>query len=108
MKISFEKRSGQKPSAFVVFASEGGKLTAPAQALDKKTKGALKRAVQAEGFEGKKGKLLTIAGPAGVKAGHIIVAGLGKLAELKARDFEKIGSSLTGELNKHRAVSAQV
>jgi leucyl aminopeptidase len=108
IKISFEKKSGLKPSAYVVFAFEGGKLTAPAQALDKKTKGAIKRAVQATGFEGKRGKLLTISGPDGVSAAHIVVAGLGKLADLKARDFEKIGSSLTAELNKHRAISAEV
>jgi len=108
MKITFEKKSAHKHDVFVVFAAEGGKLTAPAQALDKKTGGAVKRAMKAEGFAGKKGKLLTIAGPAGVTAGHIIVAGLGKVADLKARDFEKIGSSLTSELNKHKAVSALV
>ncbi len=105
MKISFEKKSAQNPAVYVVFATEGGKLTAPAQALDKKALGALKRALQAEGFEGKKGKVLAISGPAGVAAKHIVVAGLGKVAELKARDFE---SSLTSMLNKHRAASALV
>ena len=43
IKITFEKKSGLKPSAYVVFASEGGKLTTPAQALDKKTAGAIKQ-----------------------------------------------------------------
>ncbi len=108
MKISFEKKPGHKPDAYVVFVAEGGKLTAPAQSLDKKTHGAIKRVFHAADFEAKKGKLLAISGPAGISASHIIVVGLGKLVELKVRDFEKIGSSLTSELNKHRVVSAQV
>jgi leucyl aminopeptidase len=108
MKISFEKKAAHKADATVVFVTEGGKLTAPAQSLDKKTQGAIKRAVQAEGFDAKKGKLLTIAGPAGVAATHIIVVGLGKLVDLKARDFEKIGSDLTAALNRHKAASAQI
>ena len=112
MKITFEKKSAGKAaqgaSAYVVFATEGGKLTAPAQALDKKTGGAIKRAAQAEGFEGKKSKVLTVTGPAGISAGHIIVVGLGKAADLKLRDFEKIGSTLTRQLNHHKTVSALV
>jgi len=108
MKISFEKKPGGKPDAYIVFATEGGKLTGPAQNLDKKTQGAIKRVLQAEGFEGKKGKLLTVSGPAGIAARHIIVVGMGKPADLKARDFEKVGSSLTTALNANKAVSAQV
>jgi leucyl aminopeptidase len=108
MKISFEKKPSLKPDAYVVFAVAGGKLAGPAQALDKKTGGALKRALTAEGFEGKKGKALTIPGPAGVAVSHIVVVGLGKLVDLKPRDFEKVGSSLVGELNARRIVSAQV
>ena len=108
MKITFEKKFAGKPDIIVVFAAEGGKLTAPADALDKKTGGALKRALKAEGFDGKKGKVLTIAGPAGIAAKHVVVVGLGKVADLKVRDFEKIGSTLTRQLNQHKAVSALV
>jgi leucyl aminopeptidase len=108
MKIAFEKKSARKTGAYVVFATEGGKLTAPAAAFDKKSRGALRRAVRAEGFTGEKGKLLAIAGPAGTSASHIVVVGLGKPDALKAYDFEKIGSSLTRELNARKAASAQV
>jgi leucyl aminopeptidase len=108
MKITFEKKSAAKAAAYVVFATEDGKLTAQAQALDKKAGDALKRAVKAEGFDGKKGKLLTVAGPAGLTASHVIIVGLGKVADLKPRDFEKIGSSLTAELNRHKVASAVI
>ncbi|MBU6474558.1 MAG: leucyl aminopeptidase, partial [Alphaproteobacteria bacterium] len=108
MKISFEKKSAGKADAVVVFAAEGGKLAGAALKLDEKSRGALKRAIKAEGFTGGKGKFLTVAGPEGVAAAHIVVAGLGKPAELKARDFEAIGSGLTAALNARKAASAQV
>src|SRR4051812_30227957 len=108
MKITFEKKSRQKPDTYVVFATEGGKLTGPAQEMDKKTQGALKRAIAAEGFQGKKGKPLTIIAPPGLNAGHVVIVGLGTLVDLKARDLEKIGSSLTGELNARKATAAQI
>ncbi len=108
MKISFEKKPTRKADAAVVFVAAGDKLTGEAQRLDKKTKGAIKRAMKAEGFAGEKGKVLAVSGAAGISAGHIVVVGLGKPRELKARDFEAIGSSLTSALNKHKAASAQV
>jgi leucyl aminopeptidase len=108
MKISFEKKPAAKADALVVFAADGAKLTPPAQALDKKAKGAIRRALKAEGFEGARGKLAVIPGPAGIPARHVIVAGLGKAADLKAQDFTRIGSSLTSALNGRRAAVAQV
>ncbi|MFH1158925.1 MAG: leucyl aminopeptidase [Pseudomonadota bacterium] len=104
MKITFETKSGHKPDATVVFVAEDGKLAV----FDKKTRAAVKRSLQAAAFEGKKGKLLAIPGPAGTTASHIIVAGLGKAQDLKPHDFEKIGSALVTELNTRKAVSAQV
>ena len=108
MKISFEKKAVGKADTVVVFAAEGGRLTGAAQKLDQKSKGALKRAMKADAFTGGKGKLLMVSGPAGVAWTHIVVAGLGKPADLEARDFEAIGSSLTPLLNRHKVVSVQV
>lgn len=108
MKITFETKSGAKPDAVVVFVAEGEALTGPAKALDQKTQGALKRALQAEKFDGKRGKIVTVSGPVGVAVSHIIVAGLGKIQDLKPLDLEKIGSSLLPELNARKAVAAQV
>ncbi len=108
MKISFEKKSSHKPGAYVVFATEGAALTEPAAALDKKSGGAIQRAMKAEEFQGKKGKILVIPGPEGVSAAHILVVGLEKLKDLTLQDFEKIGSSLVPVLNGAKAVSAQI
>lgn len=108
MKISFETKSSHKPDTYVVFATEGGKLTEHAAVLDKKTSGAIKRTVSAEAFQGKKGRVLTISAPAGIPASHIVVAGLGKAADMKVCDFEKIGSDLIPVLNKKKAASVQI
>ncbi len=107
MKISFESKP-PKSDAVVAFATEGGKLLDAGQAIDKKTKGALKRAIAAEQFTGKKGQSLVIAGAEGVSQSHVILLGLGKAEDLKAQDFEKLGSSLVSLLNQKKAATAEV
>lgn len=104
MKITFETKFSNKSGAYVVFVTEDGKL----DFFDKKTKATIKRAIKAAAFSGKKGTFLAIPGSDGIIASHIIVAGLGKLQDLKLNDFEKIGSTLVSELNTLKVVSAQV
>ena len=107
MKISFDSKS-PKSDALVAFATEGGKLQGAGLDADKKAKGAIKRAIDADKFEGKKGQTLTVAGPEGLAQQHVIVVGLGKADDLKAKDFEKIGSSLVALLNQKKATSAEI
>ena len=107
MKISFEARAANA-DALVVMATEGGKLLPAAAAADKKSKGAIKRALVAEKFQAKKAQTLVIAGPAGFSCRHIVVLGLGKGDDLSLHDFEKMGSQLTSLLNARKAASAQV
>ena len=104
MKITFETKSARKSGAYVVFIEEDGKLNF----FDKKTKDAVKRAMKAAAFSGKKGAFLAIPGPADITASHIVVVGLGKLKDLEPHDFEKIGSTLVPKLNACKAVSARV
>ena len=108
MKITFDAKSSPRTDAFVVFAAEGGKLLEPGKWIDKKTEGALKRAIAAEKFEAKKAQALVVTGPAGTTHAHIVVLGVGKPEELKAKDFEKLGSDLVGVLNRHKAASAEM
>lgn len=107
MKISFDKKS-PKSDALVVFATEGAKLQEAGKAADQKSKGALKRAMDAEHFEGKKGQTLVVAGFDGLAHKHIVIFGLGKADKLTALDVEKLGSTLVSTLNTKRAVSAEV
>lgn len=111
-KIVFDQKPAKNADARVVFAAEdgkhGAKLSAAARDLDAKTKGAIKRAVAAADFTGKKAQLLVIPGPEGVSAKHIILAGLGKPSELGALCFEKIGSALTAQLNTRKSAVADI
>ncbi len=107
MKVSFEKKS-PKTDVFVAFATEGGKLLEPGKWADDKTGGALKRAIAAENFEGKKGATLVVTGAQGVAYRHIVVIGLGKTDKLTANDFERFGSALVFTLNGKKAASAEV
>ena len=111
MKITFDSKS-PKSDALIIFATEDGKgdahLLAAAADTDKKTKGAIKRAVAAAKFQGKKAQSLVLPGLLGVKEDHVIVMGLGKAEDLKPLDFEKIGSALVSTLNARKAATATV
>ena len=111
MKITFDAKS-TKSDALVVFAAEDGKgdaklLTAGADA-DKKTKGAIKRAIAAAKFQGKKAQSLGLPGLQGVAEDHVIIIGLGKVDDLKAQDFNKLGSAVVPVLNARKVASATV
>jgi leucyl aminopeptidase len=107
MKISFDAKP-QKTDAFVAFAAEGGKLLEPGKWADKKTGGALKRAIAAEKFEAKKGQTLVLPGPSGLPHSHIVIVGLGKPEDLKEQDFEKLGGTVVSVLNGRKASSAEL
>lgn len=109
-KIQFDQKPAKNADARVVFVTEDGKtgarLSAAARDLDVKSKGAVKRAVAAADFKGKKAQFLVIPGPDGVGVKHLIVAGLGKPSDLGALCFEKIGSGLAAQLNGRKSVLA--
>jgi len=107
MKISFDSKS-PKSDALIAFAAEGGKLLDAGAAADKKAKGALKRAIEAEKFQGKKGQTLVVAGAEGLPYQHVVLVGLGKQDDLKAQDFEKFGSNIVALLNQKKAASAEI
>ena len=95
MKVSFAPRSVPSSGALAVGVLAGGKLTPAASALDRKTRGALKRAMKgAPRFTGKKGQMLDVTAPPGTRLSRVVLAGLGKAADLDALAFEALGGSL--------------
>ena len=76
MLISFAASSTSHEGAVAVGVLEGGVLTPSAEALDKATAGALKRALGSSRFTGKRGQILEILAPAGLRASRILLAGL--------------------------------
>lgn len=112
VKITFDQKPAKTADARVVFATEDGKngarLASAGRDLDTKTKGAIKRALAASDFAGKKAQVLAIPGVEGAGAKHVVVVGLGKPADLGTLCFEKIGSVISAQLNARKAVTADV
>ncbi|MDB5360048.1 MAG: leucyl aminopeptidase [Rhodospirillales bacterium] len=99
MKISFAELSAPKAGTIVVGVGEDRALTPIAAALDKEAGGALVRAMASSRFAGKKGQLLAVLAPANLTVGGIVLAGLGKLADVDALTLQALGGSLVAHLN---------
>ena len=99
MKISFAELGVPKAGSVVVCVGEDRALTPAAAALDKETGGALGRAMASSRFTGKKGQLLAVLAPANLALGGIVLAGLGKLADVDALALQALGGSVAAHLN---------
>lgn len=99
MKVTFESSAAPSKGISVVFAAEGNKWSATATALDKKLKGALKRAAKAAKFEGKKRQSMTLLAPAGSNLDRVICVGLGKPQDLTAEKATEAGGVIFALLN---------
>src|ERR1700685_1144454 len=98
MLISFAASSTTNEGAVAVGVVEGGVLTPSAEALDKATAGALKRALGSSRFTGKRGQILEILAPAGLRASRILLAGLGQGAKFDGPAAENLASGVIARL----------
>ena len=81
MQFEFAAAAAVDLGAWVVGAADGPGLLAAAAKADKASGGALARAMASCRFTGKRGQVMDVLAPAGVKASRIIVVGLGKPEE---------------------------
>jgi leucyl aminopeptidase len=98
MKTSFTKPETPKSGAIVVGALEGRRLTPSATAIDKATGGAISRALSTSRFKGGGEEPLSILSPAGLKAGRIVLVGLGKAEKLDASAAQAVGARIASHL----------
>ncbi len=98
MNIAFAKPSLTSAAALVVGCAEGGTLTPSAARLDKTSGGALTKAMAHARFEGKAGQTLTVMAPAGIKAGRIVLLGLGAGKALDSLAAAKLGGGIVAAL----------
>jgi leucyl aminopeptidase len=108
MKISFAELGAPKGGTVVVGVGEDRALTPGAVELDKETGGALVRAMASSRFTGKKGQLLAVLAPANLSVGGIVLAGLGKPAEVDALALQALGGGLVAHLNAAGETDATV
>ncbi len=98
MNFSFVSDEISTSGALVVTVFEGSEFSSTAERLDKSTGGALRRGVESNRFKGKSGDLLEILAPSGLSNTRVILAGLGKLSELKITDIENLGGKVYKDL----------
>ena len=106
MKISFSAIAAPKRGVLVILATEGPAFGPLADAVDSETGGHVRRAADAASFKGKSGQLLDIVAAPGLEADRILVAGLGKPADLDARSAMMLGGKIAGKLSDLGARSA--
>jgi len=98
VKVGFVPFSSASRGILVVFCDDALKFgPATTKALGAAV-GTIKRAAAANQFKGKSGAALDFLAPDGIKASRLIVVGTGKLSDIKANDFLKLGGAVTGKL----------
>ena len=100
MKIAFSEVAVPRAGALVVGVLEDRALTRTGAALDKRAGGALGRAMKSSRFTGAKGQFLELLQPAGLQLGRILLAGLGKAAEIDDLGMQALGGATVGRLNR--------
>ncbi|HET6925698.1 MAG TPA: M17 family peptidase N-terminal domain-containing protein, partial [Hyphomicrobiaceae bacterium] len=100
LKLEFAPLSTPAKGVLVVFCDEGLKFGPATRQVLAETGDLVTRAATAERFKGKRAATLDIVAPTGLEVSRLVVVGLGKVRELKARDFVKLGGVAMGKLPK--------
>lgn len=98
MNISFAALALPKTGTLVLTVTDKGGLGPLGKELNEETGGGLKRAMAAANFTGAKGSTTQILAPGGSKIGKVILAGLGKPAQVKEGDLETLGAKIANKL----------
>src|SRR5262245_3781867 len=94
MKVAFAKPGTGAPGAVAVGIYQGLQQTAAARQLDRKTSGALSRALSASRFRGEVGDILAVAAPHGLKSRSVVLVGLGKMTAFDGLAAERVAGAL--------------
>ncbi|MBP6012278.1 MAG: leucyl aminopeptidase [Alphaproteobacteria bacterium] len=98
MQINFVKAEIPDEGALVVGTTESDDLTGLLDQLDKKSKGAIARALKAARFTGAKGQVTELLAPAGLDLDRLVAVGLGKADNFSGSAAESLGSSAVAKL----------
>src|SRR5262245_58171039 len=106
MDVTFAKAALPETGALALGVFNGRKLTVAAKALDRLSKGALSRALDASRFDGKIGETLSLLAPARLQNSRVILVGLGKRKALDASAAKRAGGALAAEFATGSEVEA--
>jgi leucyl aminopeptidase len=96
--ISFVDQPPAQTGVLVVLTDENLQFGRAAARSIEPVKELVARAARADGFKGKKNKVLELIGPGGLKADRLIIIGVGKRKELKEADWLKLGGTAMGKI----------
>ncbi|MEP4377646.1 MAG: leucyl aminopeptidase [Alphaproteobacteria bacterium] len=94
MKISFAEPKLPTKGLLVFLVDADARLGTSARAVDKATKGALSRALEAASFAGKKGERLSVLAPQGREKLTILMIGAGTAKDVDALRAQEIGAQI--------------
>src|SRR3984957_6280117 len=98
LNIEFDRFKAPAKGVLIVFCDDALKMGAATRKLLGGAADLVERAAEADGFTGKSGTTLDIIAPAGLKASRLVVIGCGKAADLKPKDFLKLGGVAAGKM----------
>lgn len=98
VRIGFVPWSSPARGILVVFTDDTLKLGPQTRRLLGSAADLVRRAAAAANFKGKSGSVLDIVAPAGLQANRLLVAGVGKAADLKDFDIMKLGGAVAGKI----------
>src|SRR5262249_28474874 len=97
-KVGFGPLAAPAKGVLVVFCDEGLKFGPATRKAMGSAVDQLVRAAKAERFTGKRNSTLELIVPTGLKAERLMIIGLGTPAELKPKDFLRLGGLAMGKL----------
>ena len=103
--LSFAAHEVPESGTLAIAVADGLPASGTFAAVDARTRGALRRAAEAEGFKGRKDSTLDLRGFGGYE--RLLVLGVGKEA-LKPRDLEDLGGRVAQAAAKSRAAQVDL
>jgi leucyl aminopeptidase len=98
LELEFAPLGTPAKGVLVLFCEEELKFGSVARGVLSPTGDLVRRAASADGFKGKNGSALDLVAPAGLEVPRLLIVGVGKGRDLKARDFIKLGGAAMGRI----------
>jgi leucyl aminopeptidase len=97
-KVGFVAFSSPDKGVLILFTDDSLTFGPQSRAVLKPAGDLVERAIKAEGFKGKLASTLELVLPAKLNASRLVIVGIGKAAELKPRDYLRLGGIAAGKV----------
>ena len=106
MQITFSEKKLPKAGVLVIALNESLKFGTLGAEINKKTGGALQKAMKIREFKGKKNEIVAVVSPSGVDYEQVILVGIGKDKNLDDLTAQSVGGAVYACLNIAKAEDA--